>query len=178
MTGGGGHGLSLMQDEWKSLLYTDHAVLNRDEAWGQVQSLQGFGSGGSKTNSLLWVSQKPCHAERKHPIDSSLYTLSLLNLIPHIFTSHHIDKPCDYTLRSFQVASRSPISVVDKPIIEVPVDDNIVVTPVIPRKGYNAVTMVALVAALVVVMTVVGVVAVARMRTQTSYSRVQETTSV
>ena len=74
-TGGGGHSLSLMQDEWKSLLYTDHAVLNRDEAWGQVQSLQGFGSGGSKTNSLLWVNQKPMPCLiHTHPIDSSLCT--------------------------------------------------------------------------------------------------------
>ena len=76
------------------------------------------------------------------------------------------------------MASRSPTSIVDKPIIEVPVDDNIIVTPVIPRKAYNAVTMAAMVAAVVVVMTVVGMVAVARMRTQTSYSRVQETTLV
>ena len=58
-----------------------------------------------------------------------------------------------------------------------PVDDNIVVTPVVPRKSYNAVTMAALVAAVVVVVTVVGVVAVARMRT-TIYSRVDEATSV
>jgi len=78
------------------------------------------------------------------------------------------------------VASRSsPTSVIDKPIIEVPEDDNIVVTPVVPRKGYNVVTMAAVVAAVVVVMTVVGVVAAARMRgTHISYSRVQETTLV
>ena len=47
-----------MQDEWKSLIYVDHAVIDRDTAWNQIKSIQGFGSGGSKTNSLFWVASR------------------------------------------------------------------------------------------------------------------------
>ena len=74
------------------------------------------------------------------------------------------------------MASQSPTSLVDEPIIYVPAgDDNIMVTPVVPKRGYNAVTMAAVVAAVVVVMTVMGVVAVVKMKTK-DYSRVQEAT--
>ena len=60
-----------------------------------------------------------------------------------------------------------------------PVDDNVVVTPVIPKKTYHAATVAAVVAAVVVVITVVGVVVmVVKMRTKATYSRVQEVASV
>ena len=52
------NGQSRMQDEWKSLIYIDHAVIDRDAAWNQVKSISGFGPGGSKSNSLFWVASR------------------------------------------------------------------------------------------------------------------------
>ena len=51
-------GAARMQDEWKSLIYIDHAVVDRDKAWDQVKATSGFGPGGSKSNSLFWVASR------------------------------------------------------------------------------------------------------------------------
>jgi len=47
-----------MQDEWKSLIFIDLAVVDRESAWGKVESLNGFGTGNSKANSLFWVASR------------------------------------------------------------------------------------------------------------------------
>lgn len=46
-------------DEWKSFIYTIHALVNRDAAWSEISKLEGFGVGGSKTNSLFWAASRP-----------------------------------------------------------------------------------------------------------------------
>ena len=33
-------------------------VVDRDVAWNQIKSITGFGSGGSKSNSLFWVASR------------------------------------------------------------------------------------------------------------------------
>ena len=33
-------------------------VVDRDVSWNQIKSITGFGSGGSKTNSLFWVASR------------------------------------------------------------------------------------------------------------------------
>ena len=40
-----------------SYLHT-YTVVDRDVAWNQIKSISGFGSGGSKTNSLFWVASR------------------------------------------------------------------------------------------------------------------------
>ena len=32
--------------------------MDRDVSWNQIKSITGFGSGGSKTNSLFWVASR------------------------------------------------------------------------------------------------------------------------
>ena len=44
-----------VQDEWKSLLFLDRAVIQRDIALLNIQAQKDFGSGNSKTNSLMWT---------------------------------------------------------------------------------------------------------------------------
>lgn len=36
-----------------------HSIgVNRDAAWAQIESMSGFGSGGSKSNSLYWAASR------------------------------------------------------------------------------------------------------------------------
>jgi len=44
-----------IQDEWKSLLYLDRAVVQRELAVENILSQDNFGTGNSKTNSLMWA---------------------------------------------------------------------------------------------------------------------------
>jgi len=44
-----------IQDEWKSLLFSDRAVVQRDLAVDNILSQDNFGPGNSKTNSLMWA---------------------------------------------------------------------------------------------------------------------------
>ena len=120
--------------------------------------------------------------ERRILIDSPFHAHHCLTLLTHSYFTHStchtlLTHPTITPSSPPKVASRSPTSVVDEPILDVPVDDNVVVTPVVPKKGYTTVTLAAVVAAVVVVVTVAGVVAMASMRTKT-YSRLQEATSV
>lgn len=47
-----------ISDEWKSFIYAIHAIVNRDAAWSEFTKLEGFGVGGSKTNSLFWAASR------------------------------------------------------------------------------------------------------------------------
>ena len=47
-----------MQDEWKSLILIDLAVVDRDAAWNQILTLNGFGNGNSRSNSLFWAASR------------------------------------------------------------------------------------------------------------------------
>jgi len=49
---------SNMQEEWKSLIYLDHAVVDKEAARIQILSAGGFGIGNSKTNSLFWATTR------------------------------------------------------------------------------------------------------------------------
>ncbi len=59
-------GKGYMSDEWKSLIYINSAIINRDNAWNNIMQLNNFGQGGSKSNSLFWT------ASRSEPISNSL----------------------------------------------------------------------------------------------------------
>jgi hypothetical protein len=59
-------GKGYMSDEWKSLIYINSAIINRDNAWNNIMQVNNFGQGGSKSNSLFWT------ASRSEPISNSL----------------------------------------------------------------------------------------------------------
>lgn len=48
-----------MQNDWKSLLYADLAIINRDIAWSKLLEMKGYGSGGSRSNYLFWAATRP-----------------------------------------------------------------------------------------------------------------------
>eukprot|EP01038_Epipyxis_sp_PR26KG_P003988 gene3988-5712_t len=52
------NGLARMQDEWKSYIWNDLAVVDRESAWKQILLITGFGSGNSKSNSLYWAASR------------------------------------------------------------------------------------------------------------------------
>lgn len=47
-----------LSDEWKSLLYILHAVIDREAAWKEISMVGGFGTGGSRTNALMWAGSR------------------------------------------------------------------------------------------------------------------------
>jgi endo-1,3(4)-beta-glucanase len=46
---------SELRQEWKALLYAIHAVVDREAAWTEIQNINEFGVGGSKSNTLFWA---------------------------------------------------------------------------------------------------------------------------
>lgn len=48
-----------MQDEWRSLIFIDRAVVDRESAWTQIMSMNTLGSGNSKANALFWAASRP-----------------------------------------------------------------------------------------------------------------------
>jgi hypothetical protein len=50
--------LPAIDDEWLGYMYNIHAVINRDLAWEELQTLNSFGIGGSLTNSLFWAASR------------------------------------------------------------------------------------------------------------------------
>lgn len=50
---------SRMQEEWKTLIYIDHAITDREASRQQILSAGGFGSGNSKCNALFWAASRP-----------------------------------------------------------------------------------------------------------------------
>lgn len=50
---------AVMQDEWKSHIFTIHAIINRELAWREILRMDNFGTGGSKSNSLFWAASRP-----------------------------------------------------------------------------------------------------------------------
>ena len=49
---------AVMSDEWRSLIYQQHAVIDRDAAWTELAAMQNYGQGGSRANSLLWAATR------------------------------------------------------------------------------------------------------------------------
>lgn len=47
-----------MQNDWRSLLYADLAVIDKNLAWERLSVMKGYGSGGSRTNYLLWTATR------------------------------------------------------------------------------------------------------------------------
>jgi endo-1,3(4)-beta-glucanase len=46
-------------DGWKGFVYMDHAIIDKEAAWEEVQSLKNFDDGNTKTNTLYWVATRP-----------------------------------------------------------------------------------------------------------------------
>src|SRR3546814_376704 len=44
---------------WLGFVYMDHAVIDKEKAWEEVNTLTEFDDGNSKTNTLYWVATPP-----------------------------------------------------------------------------------------------------------------------
>ena len=44
---------------WKGYIYMAHAIIDKISAWNEVNTLNEFDSGNSKTNTLYWVATRP-----------------------------------------------------------------------------------------------------------------------
>lgn len=53
------NGVKPMQDEWKGLIYMNHAITDREAARQQILSADGFGIGNSKCNALFFAASRP-----------------------------------------------------------------------------------------------------------------------
>jgi endo-1,3(4)-beta-glucanase len=46
-------------ESWRGFIYLDHAVIDAPAAWQQVQTLNSYDDGNTRTNSLYWVATRP-----------------------------------------------------------------------------------------------------------------------
>lgn len=46
-------------EDWLGYIYMVHAIINPSAAWPQVQTLQSFLGGNTRTNTLYWVATRP-----------------------------------------------------------------------------------------------------------------------
>ena len=44
---------------WLGFVYMDRAVIEKEKAWQEVQSLKGFDNGNTRTNTYYWVATRP-----------------------------------------------------------------------------------------------------------------------
>ncbi|KAF0683624.1 Aste57867_24330 [Aphanomyces stellatus] len=51
--------VSPMDEIWRGYTYLDHAIIDPKAAWAQVETLQNFDDGNSRTNSLYWIATRP-----------------------------------------------------------------------------------------------------------------------
>jgi hypothetical protein len=47
-----------MQNDWRSLLYADLAVIDKNMAYEKLSVMKGYGTGGSRTNFLMWAATR------------------------------------------------------------------------------------------------------------------------
>jgi endo-1,3(4)-beta-glucanase len=52
-------------DDWKGFILMAHAIIAPQTAWTEVQSLQYYDSGNSKTNVLYWVATRPSFSSKR-----------------------------------------------------------------------------------------------------------------
>jgi endo-1,3(4)-beta-glucanase len=50
---------------WKGFVYMDHAIIDREAAWAEVQTLRWYDNGNSKTNTLHWVATRPPTSQKR-----------------------------------------------------------------------------------------------------------------
>ncbi|CAK4079921.1 unnamed protein product [Aphanomyces euteiches] len=48
-----------MDEIWKGYTYLDHAIIDPQTAWAEVESLKDFDDGNSRANSLYWIATRP-----------------------------------------------------------------------------------------------------------------------
>ena len=51
--------LDEMEEGWRGFAFMDHAVIDKNAAWTEVNTLKTFDDGNSKTNTLYWVATRP-----------------------------------------------------------------------------------------------------------------------
>jgi endo-1,3(4)-beta-glucanase len=50
---------------WKGFVYMDHAIIDKEAAWTEVQTLRWYDNGNSKTNTLYWVATRPSATQKR-----------------------------------------------------------------------------------------------------------------
>lgn len=48
-----------IEEGWKGFLFMEHAVIDKESAWQEVLTLNGFDDGNTRTNALYWVATRP-----------------------------------------------------------------------------------------------------------------------
>ncbi|MFK7823939.1 MAG: glycosyl hydrolase [Oligoflexales bacterium] len=49
----------VIEERWKGYVYMTHAIIDKNAAWTEVQSLNEFDNGNSRTNAYYWVATRP-----------------------------------------------------------------------------------------------------------------------
>ena len=50
---------SVIEERWKGYVFMTHAIIDKNAAWTEVQSLNTFDNGNSRTNAYYWVATRP-----------------------------------------------------------------------------------------------------------------------
>jgi len=61
-----------VMDQWKGFAYLDHAVIDKDSAWAEFNSLTIFDDGITKTAGLHWIATRPVCKAPPAPTPTSL----------------------------------------------------------------------------------------------------------
>jgi endo-1,3(4)-beta-glucanase len=56
---------STVEETWKGFIYMDHAIIDKEAAWAEVQTLRWHDNGNSKTNTLYWVATRPAATHKR-----------------------------------------------------------------------------------------------------------------
>jgi len=56
-------------DGWKGFIFMDHAIIEKETAWSEVQTLGWYDNGNSQTNTLYWVATRPSNTKKRMSIN-------------------------------------------------------------------------------------------------------------
>jgi len=54
---------------WKGFIYMDHAIIDKEAAWSEVQNLAWYDNGNSMTNTLYWVATRPSNSKKRMSVN-------------------------------------------------------------------------------------------------------------
>jgi len=55
----------VISDAWKGFVLMDLAIIDKQDAWQEIQSLQFYDNGNSQTNTMYWVATRPTGNKRR-----------------------------------------------------------------------------------------------------------------
>jgi len=54
-----------ISEAWKGYVFMDHAIIDKEAAWTEANTLQWYDNGNSKTNTLYWVASRPSATKKR-----------------------------------------------------------------------------------------------------------------